>query len=30
MRDHLMTDKIWLCTNVLRAAIARIEWIFET
>ncbi len=30
MHDHLMTDKIWLCTNVLLAATARIEWIFET
>ncbi|WP_250676133.1 hypothetical protein, partial [Escherichia coli] len=30
MHDHLMTDKIWLCTNVLRTAITRIEWIFET
>ena len=30
MSDTLLTEKILIGENVLRAAIARIEWIFET
>ena len=30
MSDTLLTEKILTGENVLRAAIARIEWIFET
>ncbi|EFC4279575.1 phosphoadenosine phosphosulfate reductase, partial [Escherichia coli] len=30
MRDTFLTEKILIGENVLRAATARIEWIFET
>lgn len=30
MNDNFLTEKVLTGENVLRAAIARIEWIFET